>query len=61
MTEGESAVAHLDAPASKYAGRTIRCFGGAVPVELAETEHPVLCRVRSTHVVALDARKGATS
>jgi PPOX class probable F420-dependent enzyme len=61
MTEGESAVAHLDSLASKYAGRTLRYFGGAVPAELAETEHPVLCRVRPTHVVALDARKGAAS
>jgi PPOX class probable F420-dependent enzyme len=61
MTEGEAAVAHLDRLASKYAGRRIRYFGGAVPPELAETEHPVLCRVQPTHVVVLDARNRVSS
>jgi PPOX class probable F420-dependent enzyme len=46
---------HLDALASKYAGRPIRYFGDAIPARFAETEIPVLCRIRPTHVVALDA------
>lgn len=54
MTE-DGAGRHLDALASKYAGRPIRYFGDAIPVRFAETEIPVLCRVRPTHVVALDA------
>jgi PPOX class probable F420-dependent enzyme len=55
MTE-EGAAAHLDALASKYMGRPARYFGDCVAAELAHTEHPVLCHVRPTHVVALDAR-----
>jgi PPOX class probable F420-dependent enzyme len=54
MTE-EGARDHLDALSSKYAGRTIRFFGDAIPARFAETEFPVLCRIRPTHVVALDA------
>ena len=54
MTE-EGAVEHLDALASKYAGRPIRYFGDAIPARFAETEVPVLCRIRPTHVVAVDA------
>ena len=54
MTE-EGAMAHLDALASKYAGRRIRYFGDAIPARFAETEVPVLCRIRPTRVVALDA------
>jgi PPOX class probable F420-dependent enzyme len=54
MTE-EGAGRHLDALASKYAGRPIRYFGDAIPARFAETEVPVLCRIRPTHVVALDA------
>ena len=46
---------HLDALASKYAGRPIRYFGDAIPARFAATEMPVLCRIRPTHVVALDA------
>jgi PPOX class probable F420-dependent enzyme len=57
MTE-EGAARHLDELASKYAGRPIRYFGGAVPARFAETETPVLCRIRPTHVVALDATGG---
>ena len=57
MTE-DGAVRHLDELASKYAGRPIRYFGGAVPARFAETETPILCRVRPTHVVALDATGG---
>ncbi len=54
MTD-EGAAAHLDALASKYAGRPIRYFGEAIPAHFAETEVPVLCRIRPDHVVALDA------
>ena len=54
MTE-EGAALHLDELASKYAGRPIRYFGDAIPAAFAATEVPVLCRIRPTHVVALDA------
>jgi len=54
MTE-DGALAHLDAIASKYAGRHIRYFGGCIPARFAEVELPVLCRIRPTHVVAMDA------
>ena len=54
MTE-EGAGAHLDALASRYAGRPIRYFGDAIPARFAETEIPVLCRIRPSRVVALDA------
>jgi PPOX class probable F420-dependent enzyme len=54
MTE-DGAAAHLDALASKYAGRPIRYFGDAIPARFAETETPILCRIRPTHVTALDA------
>jgi PPOX class probable F420-dependent enzyme len=55
----EGALEHLDALASKYVGRPIRYFGGCIPARFAETETPVLCRIRPTHVVALDATKPA--
>jgi PPOX class probable F420-dependent enzyme len=53
---------HLDALASSYAGRPVRYFGDAIPAHFAATEVPVLCRIRPTHVVALDAtgREGRT-
>jgi len=54
MTENGARV-HLDHLASAYAGRPVRYFGGAIPGEFAVTETPVLCRIRPTHVVALDA------
>ena len=54
MTE-TGAAEHLDALASKYAGRPIRFFGDSVPAGLAKTEIPVLCRIKPTHVTALDA------
>lgn len=57
MTE-EGAVAHLDALASRYAGRPVRFFGDCVPARFAGIETPVLCRIQPTHVVALDARAG---
>ena len=58
MTE-EGAAAHLDRLASKYVGRPVRYFGDVIPTAFAETEIPVLCRIRPTRVVALDARPRA--
>jgi PPOX class probable F420-dependent enzyme len=57
MTE-QGALEHLDALASRYAGRPIRYFGDAIPAEFAASEVPVLCRIRPRHVVALDATQG---
>jgi PPOX class probable F420-dependent enzyme len=54
MTE-VGAAAHLDQLSSKYAGRPVRYFGDVVPAALAAAERPVLCRIRPTRVVALDA------
>jgi PPOX class probable F420-dependent enzyme len=54
MTE-DGALAHLDALASKYAGRRIRYFGDAIPARFANTETPVLCLIRPTSVVGMDA------
>lgn len=56
MTE-DGAGAHLDALASRYAGRPMRYFGDAIPAHFAATEVPVLCRIRPTHVTALDAER----
>ena len=55
MTE-DGAMEHLDALSLRYTGLA-PYFGGCVPAELAATETPVLCRIRPTCVVALDARK----
>jgi PPOX class probable F420-dependent enzyme len=57
MTE-DGAEQHLDSLASRYAGRPVRYFGDCIPLHFAETEVPVLCHVRPTHVVALDATPG---
>ncbi|MFI5261974.1 MAG: PPOX class F420-dependent oxidoreductase [Candidatus Limnocylindrales bacterium] len=57
MTE-DGAARHLDALASKYLGRPVRYFGDCIPASFIETEVPVLCRIRPTHVVALDATGG---
>jgi PPOX class probable F420-dependent enzyme len=54
MTE-VGAAEHLDNLASRYAGRPIRYFGDGIPARFAQTEIPVLCRIRPAHVVALDA------
>jgi PPOX class probable F420-dependent enzyme len=54
MTE-DGAAAHLDALASKYMGRPVRYFGECIPASFAETETPVLCRIRPDLVVAMDA------
>ena len=56
MTE-DGAPAHLDALASKYAGRPLRYFGDAIPAGFAATEVPVLCLIRPTHVVAMDGER----
>ena len=53
MTE-DGAAAHLDAIASKYLGRPVRYFGECIPARFAETEVPVLCRIRPDRVVASD-------
>jgi PPOX class probable F420-dependent enzyme len=58
MTEA-GAAAHLDALAGRYLGRMVRYFGDVIPATFAETEHPVLCRIRPDHVVAMDAAEGA--
>jgi PPOX class probable F420-dependent enzyme len=57
MTE-DGAEQHLDSLASRYVGRRVRYFGDCIPLDFAETEVPVLCRIRPTHVVALDATAG---
>jgi PPOX class probable F420-dependent enzyme len=57
MTE-DGALAHLDAIASRYAGRPIRYFGDAIPARFADTEVPVLCRIRPLRVTTLDAESG---
>jgi PPOX class probable F420-dependent enzyme len=57
MTE-EGAGRHLDEITSKYLGRRVRYFGDVIPARFAETEIPVLCRIRPTHVVAVDATDG---
>jgi PPOX class probable F420-dependent enzyme len=53
MTEA-GAAEHLDSLASKYAGRPVRFFGDAIPASFAQTETPVLCRIRPARVVAID-------
>ena len=58
VPEVSGAREHLDALASKYAGRPIRYFGDAIPARFAEAEIPVLCRIAMTHVVAVDATPG---
>ena len=60
MTE-DGAAQHLDALASKYIGRPVRYFGDVIPMRFAEDEIPVLCRIRPTHFVALDATEGVVA
>lgn len=55
MTES-GALEHLDGLSTLYTGRS-PYFGGCVPIELKQTEIPVLCKIHPEHVVALDARK----
>jgi PPOX class probable F420-dependent enzyme len=54
MTDA-GAAGHLDSLASKYAGRPARFFGDVIPAAFAQTETPVLCRIRPARVVAVDA------
>ena len=54
MTE-VGALEHLDALASKYMGRPVHYFGECIAASFGDTETPVLCRIRPTHVMALDA------
>ena len=56
MTE-EGAGRHLDALASKYAGRPIRYFGDAI-LRASSRPRSQSCRIRPRHVVALDATGG---
>jgi PPOX class probable F420-dependent enzyme len=51
---------HLDALASQYVGRPVRYFGQVIPAEFAESEVPVLCRIRPRHVITLDATGGGS-
>lgn len=57
MTE-DGALEHLDALTSEYLGRPICYFGGAIPARFAETEIPVLCRIRPDQVIAFDWTNG---
>jgi PPOX class probable F420-dependent enzyme len=49
------ALQHLDRLASAYAGRPVHFFGDSIPARFAETEFPVIFRIRPAHVVAVDA------
>jgi PPOX class probable F420-dependent enzyme len=55
MTE-EGALEHLDGLSVRYTGAA-PYFGACVPAELQATETPILCKIRPTHVVCLDARR----
>jgi PPOX class probable F420-dependent enzyme len=57
MTQ-DGALDHLDAIASRYAGRQVRYFGDVIPARFATDERPVLCRIRPTHVTALGGGPG---
>jgi PPOX class probable F420-dependent enzyme len=57
----DGAARHLDRLASRYAGRPVRYFGEVIAARYAETEIPVLCRVRPERVVAVDANPGGTA
>jgi PPOX class probable F420-dependent enzyme len=45
---------HLDALSSRYLGRPVHYFGEVIPARFAETETPVLVRIRPDHVVVVD-------
>jgi PPOX class probable F420-dependent enzyme len=55
----DGAEAHLDALATAYLGHAVRYFGDVIPAAFAATETPVLCRIRPSHVFALDATGGS--
>jgi PPOX class probable F420-dependent enzyme len=53
---------HLDHLASTYSGRPVHFFGDSIPARFAQTESPVMFRIRPVHVVAVDvASKGRMS
>ncbi|WP_083707259.1 TIGR03618 family F420-dependent PPOX class oxidoreductase [Intrasporangium flavum] len=52
---------HLDAIASAYVGRPVHYFGDVAPEHYAQTERPVLCRIRPRHVVAVDEEPSAAT
>jgi hypothetical protein len=52
---------HLDRLASTYAGRPISYFGDCIPIRFADTEIPVIFRIRPIHVVAVEATGGRRS
>ena len=56
MTE-EGAMDHLDGLSLRYVGAA-PYFGRCIDAKFRETETPVLCRIRPTHVVTLDCREG---
>jgi PPOX class probable F420-dependent enzyme len=51
----QGALEHLDTIAERYTGKS-PYFGGCVPIELKEKENPVLCKIKPSHIVTLDAR-----
>lgn len=53
MTE-DGAMEHLDHLSQMYTGRS-PYFGACVPIELKDTETPILCKILPVHVVMLDA------
>jgi PPOX class probable F420-dependent enzyme len=57
----EGAHDHLDDIASRYAGRRVRYFGDVIPAAFADTEVPVLCRIRPTDVRAVDTTSDPVS
>jgi PPOX class probable F420-dependent enzyme len=57
MTE-EGAMDHLDGLSRRYVGAA-PYFGKCIDAKFRETETPVLCLIRPTRVVTLDARQGA--
>lgn len=57
MTE-DGAMDHLDGLSLRYAG-VAPYFGRCIDAKFRETETPVLCRIRPTHVVTLDCREDA--
>jgi PPOX class probable F420-dependent enzyme len=57
MTE-DGAMDHLDGLSLRYTGAA-PYFGRCIDAKFRETETPILCRIRPTHVVTLDCREGS--
>jgi hypothetical protein len=55
MTE-DGAMDHLDGLSLRYTGAA-PYFGCCIEARFRETETPILCRIRPTHVVSLDCRR----